>query len=172
MSGTGIGTASRDCARLLEQGRELVAGLAPEEYGACFDEGTFSSTGAHLRHVIDYLDCLLAGVDARSIDYTARRRCPEIETSREAGLRELARCIEALDKLDPRRERFTVDVRCDEGDPWVGSTLARELGFVASHTVHHFALIRLTLARCGRRTAPEFGVSPSTLAHRARGSRA
>ncbi|MBK7948380.1 MAG: hypothetical protein IPK00_06475 [Deltaproteobacteria bacterium] len=80
----------------------------------------------------------------------------------------VARCIEALGKLDPRRERSVVDVRCDEGDPWVASTLSRELHFVASHTVHHFALIRLTLARCGRSTPAEFGVSPSTLAHRDR----
>jgi peptidoglycan/xylan/chitin deacetylase (PgdA/CDA1 family) len=154
--------------RLLEQGRALLAELTDDQYGASFDDGAFSSTGAHLRHVIDYLDCLLAGVDARSIDYTARRRCLEIEIAREAGLRELARCIEALEKLDPRREPLAVDVRCDEGDPWVASTLARELHFVASHTVHHFALIRLTLARCGRRTQVEFGVSPSTLAHRGR----
>ena len=172
MRGMGMDSASRDCARLLEQGRALVSELADLQYRASFDAGAFSSAGAHLRHVIDYLDCLLAGVDARSIDYTARRRDLEIETSRATGLRELARCIEALEKLDPRRERITVEVRCDEGDPWVASTLGRELHFVASHTVHHFALIRLTLARCGRETPAEFGVSPSTLAHRARGTAA
>ncbi|MBY0399151.1 hypothetical protein K2X89_02570 [Myxococcota bacterium] len=161
-------SAREGCIRLLAQGHALVAGLAAHEYEASFDAGVFASAGAHLRHVIDYLDCLLAGVDARSIDYTARRRCLEIETSRDAGLRELARCMESLEKLDPRRERLAVEVRCDEGDPWVASTLARELHFVASHTVHHFALIRVTLARCGRTTPREFGISPSTLAHRAR----
>ena len=164
----GSASASGNCARLFEQGRDLVASLAPGTYGAIPEARSFSSIGVHLRHVVDYLDCLLTGLDARSIDYTARRRCLDVETSPEAGLRELARCIEALDKLDPRRERLAVDVRCDEGDAWVASTLARELHFVASHTVHHFALIRLTLAGLGHATPADFGVSPSTLAHRDR----
>lgn len=162
------GSASANCARLFQQGRALVASLATELYGARLEIGGFSTVGAHLRHAIDYLDCLLAGLDSRSIDYTARRRALEVEHSPEAGLRELARCIEALEKLDPRRERIAVEVRCDEGDAWVASTLARELHFVASHTVHHFALIRLTLAGLGQATPADFGVSPSTLAHRER----
>jgi len=163
-------SASEGCRRLLEQGHAVVATLAPQQYATGLEGGVFASPGAHLRHVVDYLDCLLAGIDARSIDYTARRRCLEIETDPAVALRELARCIEALGKIDPRRERTRVEVRCDEGDPFVASTLARELHFVASHTVHHFALIRVTLARCGRATPREFGVSPSTLAYRSRGA--
>ena len=122
----------------------------------------------HLRHVVDYLDCLLRGADGRAVDYTARERCLALETSPAAGVRELDRCIESLEKLGQRGAGTVLDVRCDEGDPWVGSTLARELHFVSSHTVHHFALIRLTLSRRGIETPPELGVSPSTLAHRAR----
>jgi hypothetical protein len=159
-------SASRDCCRLLEQGRDLVSKLSDEQYGFAPELG--ASTGAHLRHVIDYFDCLLSGSDAHAIDYTARQRCAELETSRAVGLRELERCIEALEKIEPRREQIALEVRCDEGDPWVGSTLARELRFVASHTTHHFALIRLTLAQRGIVTSDELGVSPSTLAYRAR----
>lgn len=162
------GSAAETCRRLLEQGRAVVASLAPEAYRAPLADGAFSSAGAHLRHVIDDLDCLLAGVDVGVIDYTARRRSPEVEASPAAGLRELARCIEALGKLDASREAAVVDVRCDEGDPWVASTLARELHFVVSHAIHHFALIRLTLAVLGRATPGDFGVSPSTRAHRDR----
>lgn len=162
-------SAGRDCALLLAQGRALVATLSEADYVFSPDPSLWSSSGAHLRHVIDYVDCLLAGADARAIDYTARRRALDVETSPTAGLRELDRCIEALAKIEPRREPIAVDVRCDEGDPWVASTLARELHFASSHTVHHFALIRLTLSCCGVETPVEFGVSPSTLAHRARG---
>lgn len=161
-------SASGSCARLFAQARELVASLAPETYCAHPGSLSFSTVGAHLRHAIDDLDCLLAGVETRSIDYTARRRCLEVETSSAAGLRELARAIEALEKLDPGRERIAVDVRCEEGDPWVASTLARELSFVASHAIHHFALMRLGLAMLGHDAPADFGVSPSTLAHRDR----
>jgi hypothetical protein len=39
------------------------------------------------------------------------------------------------------------------------------LQFLCSHTVHHFALIKLLLDGTGVDLAPEFGVAPSTLAY-------
>jgi hypothetical protein len=45
------------------------------------------------------------------------------------------------------------------------STVARELQFLLSHTVHHYALIALILRLQGFEPGEEFGVAPSTLAH-------
>jgi uncharacterized damage-inducible protein DinB len=165
-------SASRDCAALLVQGRDLVVALSQTIYAASLEPGIWASPGGHLRHVIDYVDCLLRGADAGFVDYTARLRVAEVEACREAGARELDRCIESLEKLANRSDRIPLDVRCDEGEAWVASTLARELRFVASHTIHHYALIRLTLAQYGISTPASFGVSPSTLAHRGRTSSA
>lgn len=161
-------SAGRDCARLLRQARDLIETLSVEDYADASEAEIWASPGAHLRHVIDYFDRLFTGIDARSIDYTARQRSLEVEHFRVAALREVDRCIESLEKLEDRDERCAVEVRSDEDEPYVGSTLARELRFVASHTVHHLALIRLTLARRGIATPPELGVSPSTLAYRVR----
>jgi hypothetical protein len=162
------GDARRDCAALLDQGRALLAQLSDDVYTATAHGGRWSSTGAHLRHVIDYVDCLVSGADAGFVDYTVRRRNPDIERHARVGLREIARCIEAIEKLPSRPTHHMLHVRCDEGEPMVASTLAREIRFVSSHTIHHFALIRLTLSTLGIETSEEFGVSPSTLAHRSR----
>ncbi len=48
------------------------------------------------------------------------------------------------------------------------SSLRRELHFLLSHTVHHYALIAMILARHGVEVEPDFGVAPSTLRHWAR----
>jgi len=49
------------------------------------------------------------------------------------------------------------------GDAVTGwSTLARELAFVVSHTIHHQAIIGLLLALHGRTVPERFGHSPST----------
>jgi hypothetical protein len=45
--------------------------------------------------------------------------------------------------------------------------VARELQFLQSHTVHHYAVIHLMLLQQGIRPDPEFGVAPSTLRHEA-----
>jgi hypothetical protein len=60
----------------------------------------------------------------------------------------------------------------DAGGPggdeeWRHSTLGRELQVVASHTVHHFALIALLLERLSVPVAAGFGVAASTRRHEA-----
>ena len=42
------------------------------------------------------------------------------------------------------------------------STLARELAFVVSHTIHHQAIIAVLLALHGHAVPERFGHSPST----------
>ena len=54
----------------------------------------------------------------------------------------------------------------EDGVPdWRPSSVGRELQFLVSHTVHHYALIRLLLEDHGIYAGEEFGVAPSTLAH-------
>ena len=52
-----------------------------------------------------------------------------------------------------------------EEQQWSRSTLRRELQFLLSHTIHHFALIGLLLSFHGVEPGEEFGVAPSTLKH-------
>jgi hypothetical protein len=51
----------------------------------------------------------------------------------------------------------------DEAPHWCASTVARELQFLLSHTVHHYALVALVLRLRGFEPGEEFGVAPSTL---------
>ncbi len=55
---------------------------------------------------------------------------------------------------------------CVAGDarPETSSTLGRELIFLLSHAVHHFALMKLIAETMGFGTDDTFGVMPSTLA--------
>ncbi len=54
-----------------------------------------------------------------------------------------------------------------DADPdWSRSTLKRELQFLVSHTVHHFALIRALLGGSGIDPGESFGLAPSTAAAR------
>ena len=75
-----------------------------------------------------------------------------------------------LEQLQSREDQL-IEVRADVGtgeDPekaWCGSTVARELRFLVSHTVHHYALIAMVLRGHGLDPGEEFGVAPSTLAY-------
>lgn len=162
--------AAADCARLIRQGIDLFEALEPDAYaaGTPGGDGGWASPGAHARHVLDVLECLFEGLEARAVDYTERKRRPDVERCPEVGLREMRRGLERIRRLEREDDDLPLQVRSDAGQSWTRSTLARELQFVATHVVHHYALIRLTLSHQDIEAPPDFGVAASTLAHRDR----
>lgn len=154
--------------RLLEQGVALLAELTGEQYAG--RRGDWAPIGAQYRHVLEHYQCFLDGVGSGAIDYDARRRDPELERSPARAAQATRAAIEGLAALagtEPDRPiavqlRSAVDVPEPE---WSRSTLAREVQFLVSHTIHHFALIKLLLARDPVALDPDFGVAPSTQAH-------
>jgi len=156
---------------VLEQGRTLLTELSDDLYaGAGLERG---SVGAQYRHVLDHYGSLLGGLASGLVDYDAREREPLLEASRAAADERTGFLCDALGRLSgadlsrPLRVHLAASANEAEAEPWP-SSLGRELLFVVSHTVHHFAIIRLLLAERGHSCAAEFGVAPSTLAFRAR----
>ena len=72
-------SSTQGCADLLREGLELLTRLPDEDYAFPSEEGIWSSPGSHTRHIVDYFDCLFSGIDARSVDYTDRKRRAELE---------------------------------------------------------------------------------------------
>jgi uncharacterized damage-inducible protein DinB len=155
----------------LVQGQELLVTLAAERYAAPGPHGQ-ASAGAHLRHVIDCYRCFLAGYPKGTIDYDARERDRRIETDRDVAFATIAEIIDRLQQLPEDGLALPVKIQVDtvawdQGkNMWTDSTIARELQFLLSHTVHHYALIALILRCHGFDPGPEFGVAPSTLEYR------
>jgi hypothetical protein len=101
---------------------------------------------------------------------TAAVAAPALERSRSeaaAATRAVRDTLAGLAGHPPRRVlRIQLQSAADaEGPEWSESTVGRELQFLVSHTVHHFALIRLLLGGEGPVLGPDFGVAPSTVAH-------
>jgi uncharacterized damage-inducible protein DinB len=158
---------------LLQSCDALLAGISAAEYtratGVCFD----GAIGEHVRHLLDhYVGFLGALEDGRRLDYEARVREPRIErdmVSAQGLLRDVVSKLGALDGADldaPMQVRIEVE----HAQLWSGSSLARELAFLVSHTVHHCALIGVICRANGVPVPPGFGVAPSTLRHRAAAS--
>jgi len=156
----------------LEQGVDLVRRLDDERYRDAPD-GLRGGVGAQFRHCVDFYACFLDGLAAGRVDYGARRRDPAIETSREHAIAAAGSVRERLLAIGADAADHTLVVRSEDlpprpGREWSGSTVGRELQFLVSHTIHHYALIAAVLKLQGhdvRRDFPEFGVAPSTLSH-------
>ncbi len=159
-----------DNLRCIQQGVNLLSRLDSEDYtrpsAQCFD----SKIGGHLRHNIDHYSSFLNGFRKGRVDYDERFRDLRVETDPKFAIDELSRISEELKRIDPSDFDNSLEVKMDCGSPesakeWSQSTIRRELQFLLSHTIHHYALIAVICNLQGVATPPDFGVAPSTLKH-------
>ena len=160
--------------QVLEQGVNVLRALDDETYeGSAMQGDGLPATGPHFRHCIDFYECLLYGLENGDlVDYAARSRDHELETDRASAADRLKQLADRLAAIDPGSLGRPLKVRSEQPLPdlpeWCGSTLHRELQFLVSHTVHHYALIVALLGRLGYELPSEyadFGIAPSTLDH-------
>ncbi len=157
----------------LEQGRHLLSQISDAQYTQNHHEYFQSGVGKHIRHILDHYRSFLEGLHSR-IDYDARTRDARLENNRSYALEQIERIIAELSALKASETILErqLPVNSNEGQhsdresPWANSTIKRELQFLLSHTVHHYALMALVLRILGFRPDEHFGVAPSTLKHR------
>lgn len=153
----------------LRQGAGILQDVTDRQY--VFNDSPFydSGVGDHMRHILDHYSSFFNGLEGK-VDYDARLRGTEIEKSREAAI---SLCHELAEKLIEMGEEgiamdYEVAVKSNEGteevnNPFSRSSVMRELQFLISHTVHHYALIAFILRTQGVPVPDTFGVAPSTL---------
>jgi len=134
-----------------------------------------ASIGEHVRHALDHYSCLFNGLAQNLIEYDNRERRAEVEESRSIAKSRLRDTIEQLRALlDSTDHARTLQVKLLTGDgktvqqsqatPGYGSSLARELAFLHSHTVHHNASVAvlLRLYGVGDLVPRSLGIAPAT----------
>jgi len=181
-------TTKRDTRRLaesnvafLEQGLALLERIGDEVYQSGPPPFARGGIGAHLRHVIDHYECFLAGLETGRVDYDLRERDAELERDRGRALHRLGDLRGSFERLAQRDVERPLAVAMDCGEVelersprqaparvsavWSDSSVARELAFLVSHTVHHYALVGAMLRLQGIEPGRDFGVAPSTLTY-------
>lgn len=148
----------------LGQGLELLERIDDRLYvgvaAPLFEYGV----GSHFRHCLDAYRCFLDGVTTGRVDYDRRERDARTDADRVHAMGRLRLTMRRLEKLS--FDDLPGGLQAKQDSPaWADSSVRRELQFLLSHTVHHYALVALMLRVRGFSPAAEFGVAPSTLAH-------
>ena len=154
----------------LRQGVELLRRFDDDLYAQpTSDRPRAAGVGPHFRHCLDFYLCFLRDLKSGRIDYDIRDRQPELESCALAALATVESIMADLASINEEQANREVTVHHDElpGEErvtsWQRSTVGRELRFLASHTVHHFALIAYLAREQGIEPGEEFGVAPATL---------
>ena len=154
---------------VLQQGITLLQRLSQAQFRqklpVCFN----ASIGGHIRHNIDHYLSFLSGFPTGKIDYERRERDPGIETNRDFAvemLREISRLMAGLPSEDKRLLIRAENTDENDRAAWGFSTGRRELQFLLSHTIHHYALVAVSCRLLDVEPHSDFGVAPSTLRYR------
>jgi uncharacterized damage-inducible protein DinB len=164
----------RENAGMLRRAVDLLATLDGGLYRSVEPRTGSAGIGQHVRHCLDFYECFLSGLERGRIDYDARSREARIERELDHAMAKLREVADRLDALGeeplPRVLLVRMDAADGPEDDWARSSPERELQFLASHTVHHLALVALHLRLEHVAVPADLGVGKATARHRDAGS--
>ncbi len=103
----------------------------------------YSSIGSHVRHTLDFFDCIIDGLDSNNIDLTARKRDETLSTDRKLAIDYIYQLQETLLSYVNVNTDYLIHVtdNMGQGKVTVNYTLESILAHANSHATHHYAII-------------------------------
>lgn len=128
----------------------------------------YSTVGQHVRHIVEFYQCLLKGRIDELVNYDARERNIQIEVDKDFTIELLEDVKKQLNNLKTDyplslRTQFGAEQAVD-----VLSSFYRELTYLIEHTIHHLAIIKIGLNEMYPeiKIPQNFGVAHSTIRFR------
>lgn len=127
-----------------------------------------STIGQHVRHILEFYECLLYATDSREVNYDSRERKLQLEEDQQLVLDTISGLISSLGKTDlkmPLTLKATFSENTDEDPSAIPTTFERELIYNLEHTIHHVAIIKIAIQHYypAVKLDENFGVAPSTV---------
>jgi len=153
----------------LKEGAELIGLLEGEQYTLGFKPAFQSTIGAHFRHVLEHYRCFLSQLDEGLFCYDKRERDQSLECDAEYALQTIEELIQGVTSLTESDNRAFL-IEDEQTSAPVATNLNRELLFLQSHSVHHYAIIGAMTRAFGNQPDEDFGVAIATRVHNEQGS--
>jgi hypothetical protein len=160
---------TQHCKENLWEIRRMINTLNNDQYLYCSELLSHASIGQHVRHILEFYLCLLNCND-RIVNYDNRVRSKLLETDKEFAKRTID---EICNKLNLVKECFEMVLEGDLGPKEnqilsIKTTISRELAYCLEHSIHHQALIKISLMEqeLSQVIETNFGVAASTVRYR------
>ncbi len=150
--------------KTLQKTQVLLSILTNEELSNNSVPPYFSSLGCHIRHILDFYDCVINVDSNKRIDLTARKRNHKIECDSKAAVQYLNVIIEKLNNIEFQLDEkvFVID-DLGLGKTEIQYTMEAILAQANSHAIHHYAIMSYILDNLGIVLQDEeFGYNPTT----------
>jgi hypothetical protein len=150
--------------KTLEKSKFIFDNLSDDIYCNSTVSPYYSSIGSHIRHILDFYDCIFSVSSKNVIDLTARSRNIDVETKFETAICYLNSTIEKLKSFEFKMDDSVIVI--DDlglGKTSITYTYGGLFSQANSHTIHHYAIINYILD--GLKIAVNdaaFGYNPTT----------
>ncbi len=149
----------------LNKSKLLLTRLSNEELRNISVPPYYSCIGSHIRHVLDFYDCILSGIKSAHVDLTNRERDIRLHEDCQYAHTNVIRVIDQLDLLNTEDLKRSLIVLDDLGigKVEIEYSLGAALAQANSHAIHHYAIINYILDRLDISVEDEtFGYNPTT----------
>ena len=150
--------------KTLQKTSLLLSNLTNEELCNNSVSPYYSSLGCHIRHILDFYDCVLNIDSDNRVDLTARKRNNKVECECNTAAEYLDVIVKKLEKINLQaEEKITVIDDLGLGKTEIQYTLGALFAQANSHAIHHYAIINYILDSLGIVLQDdEFGYNPTT----------
>ena len=149
----------------LRKSKSLLNRITDNQLGDHSVPPYFSCIGSHVRHILDFYDCILDGIASKKIDLTTRKRDERLHGDSSYALKHLERIINAIHNIDADslNQGFLVTDDLGLGCVTIEYKLGAILAQANSHTIHHYAIINYILDHLNIKMDDDsFGYNPTT----------
>lgn len=151
--------------RTLEEGAELIGLLKVDQYTQGFKPAFQSTIGAHFRHILEHYLCFLAQLPDGVFCYDKRERDQLLECDSSYALKTIDDILSGLRLGSLPCEPVKYFIEDEQTNGLIETNVNRELLFLQSHTVHHYAIIGAMTRAFGNQPDEDFGVAIATRVH-------
>ena len=144
--------------------RQLLDQFTTTEYTAPLPLLEGGTIGQHVRHILDFYQCLMQSMESGQVCYDHRKREATLESNPAIAIHRINDITQFLLSLTPDRQ-LNFHFSTESGIKCMETTLGRELMYAMEHTIHHSAIIRIAVSQVySNKQIPEtFGIAPSTI---------
>jgi hypothetical protein len=150
--------------KTLQKTSILLSNLTNEELCNNSVSPYYSSLGCHIRHILDFYDCVLNIDSENRVDLTARKRNNKVESNCDDAVQYLNQIIIRLNNITLKEEGKVIVV--DDlglGITEIQYTVGALFAQANSHAIHHYAIINYILDSLGIAIHDnDFGYNPTT----------
>ncbi|MCU0382796.1 MAG: hypothetical protein MUF68_01905 [Cyclobacteriaceae bacterium] len=160
-------TTQKTAISVLQQLKDVTTQLSDSQFTQPIEALGKASLGQHLRHTLEFFQCLENGCKNGWVNYDNRQHNKEIENNRASAL---ALMEDLQNNINQQNNNPTINLEVSYGLQEIESEVVptnyrRELIYNIEHAIHHMAIFKIGLREVAPEIAlpPDFGVASSTL---------